>query len=387
MVEQMWEGSYGREPFDLRLTVLRMMRNLKMVIGITLAGTLLFGGGYYVKNVVLEPEPEYMATSTYKVSYVIDPNVAGAYFVNETSWNTFIRSKEFLDAVQLHLSKLGTEQGIEYPEITNEELAAMLSATLASDLRVPATTVTTQSGELSIAIGAAVELAMTNEFVAGAKGEIESIRVIDPALTARETLSQARPTRAFILSAVLSCFFALLLTLLKELGEDGIYLPATLRRRYGLKVIGTINSRDCKENMRYLFGEKQHNMVCTVDNRIDPIEVLEQLRNMDALPGRSTRQEGDNPSVQDAVWTAAPSPLLCPESCQVLRRADGILLAVRAGSHAGKPLEYVMEYLKQQDCGITAVMLWDADETLIKQYYGLSALRTEGNSGRYVKES
>lgn len=374
MVGHMWEGSYGREPFDLRLTVLRMMRNLKIVICITLAGTLLFGGGYYVKNVVLEPEPNYTATSTYKVSYVVDPNVAGAYFINETSWNTFIHSKEFLDAVQQHISKLGTEQGIECPELTNEELANMLSATLASDLRVPATTVTTQSGELSIAIAAAVELAMTNEFVAGATAEIDSIRVIDPALTAKETLSQARPARAFILSAVLSCFFALLLTLLKELGEDGIYLPATLRRRYGLKVIGTINSRDCKENMRYLFGGKHHNIICTVDDRVDPAQVLEKLRNMDALPGGDTRQEGDNPSAQNTVWTVAPSPLLCPESCRALRQADGILLAVRAGSHAGKPLEYVMEYMKQQDCDITAVILWDADEALIKQYYGLAAL-------------
>ena len=52
----MLEGSYGREPFDLRLTVLRMIRQLNIIAGFTLAGTLVFGGGYYLKNVLQAEE-------------------------------------------------------------------------------------------------------------------------------------------------------------------------------------------------------------------------------------------------------------------------------------------------------------------------------------------
>ena len=60
----MWEGSYGREPFDLRLTVLRLIREFGKILVLTIVGTILFGGGYYVKNMILRPEPTYAATST-----------------------------------------------------------------------------------------------------------------------------------------------------------------------------------------------------------------------------------------------------------------------------------------------------------------------------------
>ena len=69
----------------------------------TVVGTLLFGGGYYVKNVVLQPDPGYAASSTYKVEYKENPNAAGAYYINEATWNTMIHTGEFLDGVEKHL--------------------------------------------------------------------------------------------------------------------------------------------------------------------------------------------------------------------------------------------------------------------------------------------
>ena len=70
------EVSYGKEPFDLRLMCLRLCRNLWKILAVTVVGTLLFGGGYYVKNVVLQPDPGYAASSTYKVEYKENPNEA-----------------------------------------------------------------------------------------------------------------------------------------------------------------------------------------------------------------------------------------------------------------------------------------------------------------------
>ena len=71
------EVSYGKEPFDLRLMCLRLCRNLWKILAVTVVGTLLFGGGYYVKNVVLQPDPGYAASSTYKVEYKENPNAPG----------------------------------------------------------------------------------------------------------------------------------------------------------------------------------------------------------------------------------------------------------------------------------------------------------------------
>ena len=89
------EASYGKEPFDLRLEVLYLCRNLWKILAVTVLGTVLFGGGYYVKNVLLQPDPGYAASSTYKVEYFENPNAAGAYYINEATWNSLIHTGEF----------------------------------------------------------------------------------------------------------------------------------------------------------------------------------------------------------------------------------------------------------------------------------------------------
>ena len=68
----MWRGYYGKEPFDLRLTFLRLLRRLPFVAAVTLLGTLVFGGGYYVKNVLLQGDRTYAATSVYHVEYAVE---------------------------------------------------------------------------------------------------------------------------------------------------------------------------------------------------------------------------------------------------------------------------------------------------------------------------
>lgn len=366
--------SYGKEPFDLRLMVLRLLRNLDILLVATLVGTLLFGGGYYVKNVMLRGEKTYAATSTYKVEYVVDPNEVGAYYINEMSWNTFVDSKEFVDAVQLHLGEIANGAGVVSQftaealsgaplQFTNEELEGMISATLASDLRVPATTVTTNNPNLAVIIAKAVEMAMVDEFVENTK-EIISIKVIDPALEASEVIPDVRPVRAFILSAVLSAFFTLLVLLFREIGDDSIWLPTTLRKRYGLASVGTIHSKEFQANMEYLFVDKTKCAVCCADDEIDPNAVLLALQDAELNLLSNAENKG-----KAANWIAAPTPVLCPETSEVLRQMDGVLLVVKAGSHVGKPLEGVLEYLGQQECKITAALLWDADEGLINAYY------------------
>ena len=57
-MQNMLDAYYGKEPFDLRLTALRLLRNLNKILLWTAVGTLLFGGGYYVKNVLFGPDPE-----------------------------------------------------------------------------------------------------------------------------------------------------------------------------------------------------------------------------------------------------------------------------------------------------------------------------------------
>lgn len=362
----MLQGSYGKEPFDLRLTVLRLLGKLHIIIGVTALGVLLFAGGYYVKNVVLREETLYETTSVYYVEYNVEkePEVSTVH-VNQTSWNTYVQTELFLNAVQAYLNENNTLSDGSRIELSNAELGATIQAYLASDLRVPSTKVTTDHPEKSVLIAQAVEKAMVGEMAESLR-EIIEMRVIDSAVAAEEVIPDVRVGRAVILSAVLSCFFVVLFLLLKETWEDNIYLPASIRKRYGLKCVGGLNemgtanqiyaTAELPQNMKYLFEGKRNVAVCPVSADMNPDSILEALKSL-------------CPDEVSENWFVTPAPLLCPETCEELRKAEGILLAVNSGAREGKNFERVLEFLEQQDCKITAVVLTDVDVKLLKWYY------------------
>lgn len=440
--------TYGKEPFDLRLTVLCMCRRIPFILAGTVLGTLIFGGGYYVKNVLLREAPLYAAESTYRVKYAVEEEKdVGVVYINQMSWNTYLQSQFFLDAVWGHLEESErTEAGADgvdmekgagadgtgmetgpgedgtgmndaagadstgmenaagaenagmgnaagAADIGREALGGMLEAVLASDLRVPSTIVTSDSPEKSVRIAKAVEAAMTQEFAEEIR-EIISIEVIDSGSTAVEVIPDVRVGRAIALSAVLSGFFMTVITLLQITGEDGVRLPDSIGKRYGVKTVGTLYSRELEENIRYFFRESislaagtvpegkncvpGRIVVCPVQEQVDGALVLEKLKERCPKLVR-TQEEKNKGEACCAVWSAADSPSAHPEVCRELREACGILLALKSGNHGGRQLEHVLEYLRQQDCKVTAVILWEADERLIKRYYAFGAHDGKGN--------
>lgn len=346
----MWEGSYGREPFDLKLTALRLIKNLHKIAVVILTGTLLFGGGYYVKNVLLRGAPDYEAVSVYKVAYVEEPSKSGDYYINEMSWNTYVHSTDFLDAVWKHLEEDTKAYDSVYVQ-SREQLLGMIEAKLDSDIHIPSTIVTAQNQHWCLLVAKAVEETMALEFVES-NSEISDIRVMTPAESALLVEPDVRPARAFALSAILSCFFAVVVFLLRELTVDSIWLPATLRMRYGLAAVGTIKTKELAINLEHRFKEKKTAAVCAVDDKLDLSEVVKELPHT-------------------IEWNAVPNPVGNADDTEKLRAAKGCLLVVRAGSHAGKPLEYLLEYFALHDICVTAVLLWEADEALLTAYYGL----------------
>lgn len=350
----MWEECYGREPFDLRLTVLRLTRCLGPIALITLAGSILFGCGYYVKKVLLV-EPQYTAVITCKIEYVNPPVQSGDYYINAATWNTYVDSEEFLDLVQAAEPLVSMDS---FPAGA-EELREAVSADVASDIHVPSFTVTCGSRAQAEILEQAVAGVLTGPW-ADRLAEVASVEVINLGAVHPVTDEFYRPVRAFVFGAVTACFFAVVLFLLREIGADSIWLPSTLRTRYGLTAVGTVHSRELAENIRYVFSEKEGLMkkiaVCAADGGIDPGEVLQALRE------RKVLREGQD-------WTSVQAPALSPEAARSLRGMDGVLLVVAAGLHTGKPLEYVLEYLREQDIKITAVLLWGADEFLLRAYY------------------
>ena len=348
----MLQGYYGKEPFDLRLTVLRMLGQWKKIVLWTVVGTLLLGGAYCVKSFFFRGEKQYRAVSIYRVDYGVDDIDANLVMINTYTWNTYVHTEEFLKYVKERLAGSG------WASLDLEALGEYIQGAMESDWRVPSTIVVSGNADMSTAIARAVEETMTLDFPGGIS-EIKSIRVLDHAGEAKEVPPDIRVERAFILAAVLSLFLVIVVFLLKETGDDNIWLPATLTARYALPCVGTVKSMDLKENISYLFSGKKQIAVCPVQEACDPTEAIGQLASLDG-------------EAEERKWYAVPSPLICPETAGKLREADAVLLVVKAGAHAGKQLEYVLDFLARQDCGATAALLWDADEKLLRRYYAFA---------------
>jgi hypothetical protein len=346
MRDNMFDAHYAKEPFDLRLTVLRYVRNFHIIILVTALGTVLFGGGYYVKNVLLVTEHYYEATATYKVEYTDEPSKSGDYYINEMSWNTYVKSGDFLDALSENTEKLSAKH------FENEELAQMLDAALASDIHVPSVTVTYSDRDICLAVERAVEDTVTGYF-ADSNPQVESISVIDSPSEAAEVEPDVRPLRALVLSAILSFFAATVVFLLYEIGSDGIWLPATIRKRYGIKCVGTKESGELAANINYIFNDMKNIAVCTVEDIPEPCGMKEFLEKINT----------------EKTWIPTPAPLMCPESAVKLHEMDGIMLVVNAGSRSGRRLERVLEFMAEQDINVTAAILDNADEWIIRKYY------------------
>lgn len=353
-MERIWKsamekGNYGKEPFDLRLTLLRIGKNLHWMLLWSVIGTLLLGGGYYLKKVVFRPAPTYLAQSTYLLEFVSENWAQQGTYINETTWNYWVHSEIFLEGTLKHLA----EQGSGY-SVSREELDAVLSAKLASDLRIPSTMVLTGDSGLSEAIAAAVEKTMTEELAGELSHDVTKISVTDSGV-AKEVKEDVRPLRAFVLAAVLSVLFVVAFYFYREIMDDSIWLPSLLQKRYGLKELGTVASPECKANLEYLLRGRKKVGICSSSSEVDTKQVKEELEKL------SSQFE----------MVAMPAPLLSPESFETLRGFDGVILVVEAGEKTGKPFEYMLELLEKQDVHITAALLWNADERLIRNYYRL----------------
>ena len=344
---------YEKEPLDLKLLLLRLARQSGLILLVTLIGTVLFGGGYYLKNVALAPR-QYAAMSLYQVEYQMDPISHLEYtYINGETWKRWMVTEEFLDILYEKLA------GTEDAAIDRSVMKTYLSAELLTDLRMPDTIVMTSDPELTLRLASAVELSMV-EFAGYQKG-IDNIRVVDPAVDTW-LHNTSRPLNACILAALLSLLAVTAVVLWKELASDSLWLPVQIMRRYGVKAAAPTGTPGLAADLEYLLQDKKViGVICNQEDQ-DSAVWAEQLQKL-MKPG------------QEHCWIALPHPALCPEVLQKLPGLEGMVLIVPAGAGAGSRLEALLTQLAVHDRTPDAVLLTDIDELLLKCYYGKETVR------------
>ncbi len=344
----MKQNTYGKEAFNLRLTVLRMVTKWPLLLGLILLGTLLWSQAYYVKTVVLYDDDQYITTASFHVEYAVDSeSQIGMVYINEASWNTFVQTDVFQEALKQELPA----------DMPSGYDASHIKVYVASDLRVPSVEIITDQPKASEYLLQAFETVMMQK-VPGILREVESVALLDDMKYASSLYPVVQMGKAYALGAVLSGFFVIVVFLLRETWMDALWLPSSLWKRYGIPAVGTLQSKALAENIRHLFADKKKVAVCPVTKETDPAQMLQSLKD----------NCGDE-QLQD--WYPVPAPALSPEVCKELREAEGILLVIESGIRGNAVLEPVLEYLQQQECNVTAAIMADADERLLRAYYCL----------------
>lgn len=337
----MWQCQYAKEPFDLKLFMLRCMRNIKWVILACIAGAVCIGGIYYLANVTFGGRIPYQVTKKLDLEYAVNPDTGEAYsYYVAYTWNDWVKSDVFMEGLLKRLPE----------DMTKEEVIGYYEMTLPSDVRNPYLIVTHPDRDMAAALSEALseELAA---FVETQK-EIATIEVIDtigPVLEFRDI----RTFRAIILGAVVGTFFALFGLAFKMILDGGIYLPETFLYRYQIPAVGYLDetgeaSEDVQQGISYLFRGKERIAVTAVEPELD----LTCAR----------------PFFEGGEVVCIPSVVQVPESLEILRKMDGVLLLFEAGCGNGKAIESVLYLCQVHDIPVTAALLVGADRKLIRQY-------------------
>ena len=316
----MWQCAYAKEPFDLRLFVLQSIRRWKWILLGVIAGIILIGGGYYLKNVTFGGKIPYEVTNKFYIEYAVDPETGDRYSYFEAyTWEDWMKSDTLVPQM---LEKLSVE-------MSAEEFVTYYEATLPADLRIPYFTVTHPDKDMALEISTI--LAETMKKFGESQLQIDCVEWMDmvgPELQFRDI----RTVRAIVLGAIVGFFVALFGMAFVGIVDEKIYVPETFVYRYDIPMLGYVDEEGCvspevAENLTRFFGE------------------LHEIGEINAA---------DAEALTDAAET--------------LRAMDGNLLLVPAGEVHGKTIEFLLNQCKAQSITITAALLVNADGSLINQY-------------------
>lgn len=353
----MWECAYGKEPLDVKLLLLRLMKKIWVFFVAALLGALVCGGIYFLQKIVFGEGVTYEATSTYYVDYGTDPLTDNAFtYINGATWNDiWVKSDAFVADI---LEKTGDEAAQILGEpLTAEMLKTYLSADLPSDLRMPTTMVKTPNADLTMLIKTALEEVMVDFGSGGEQKEINSIRVVISPTEAEKTFVDNRTVRACVLGAILAVFFTFVGMVLYFVLDDSIHVPVTFEYRYNIPMLGTLKSAELAENFKYLYHEKSKIALLCVDEETVVADIGDALR--EKLAGKA----------DDVQFISMPGADQCPEVLDEIRKAEGLLLLIEAGARDSKRIEHMLNLLKKHEITVTAALLIHEDEGLQKAYY------------------
>lgn len=328
----MHEVRHAGEPVDYKLIWLRFRKGIWMIPVAMIIGALIIVGCHYLSKMIKNGGRLYETTSVFYLDFATDETGAEYEFINYYTWGELIHSDYFID-------NLYTDLGGKY---SRDKLIASVSATIESDVRYLYVRCTTNSSDESLEISAALEPIVIS--FADEQKEFNEIKLADRGDTFRDS-TKLRIKNAIGLGMALGLFIVIIALCINVVIDTGVYVPATLEKRYGIPVLGTTFMSEYKINCDKLLNKAESVAYIPVDtdekvtfgDGVRVLEITEILTN--------------------------------PQAVKQVTDCDAVVVGVGAGRRNDKILERTLEELARLDISVNALLLCEADEQLINNYY------------------
>lgn len=315
---------------------------------------MLCGGLYGIWHSRALGNRNYEARSQYYITFeeIEDENFF-AFYYNGYTWNDLLSSDPILGYAMTLLP-----EGYDRSYVDD-----CVKAEILSDVRVLTTTVTAPSAEEVVLFQDAIEQAVVHYTGVGEK--LERIEVILSRAPELEDVAN-HMLRAAAVGAAGAALLAVLLLLFVIAIEDAVYLPQEFEERFGIPCAGV----DCG----FLRAELAANeaQLCGGSNS--------QGSNSQGSNSQGSSSQGEDRSgnrVGGEYPVVGMQRLLDGDESvfHEIRERGGVIFSFPQGKANGKRLARAIHNLKLQDCRIVCARITDADERLLKRYYGLSRRR------------
>lgn len=333
----MWECEYSREPVDYRLLWLRFLRKIRMIVVAVLAGVVLVGMCHLFVKTVARGGRTYQAESIFYIDFAEDNRGEEYDYYNYFTWGEVIHTDFFMDYVYEKMSG----------ELSVEEIASCISATVDSDVRYLYVRCNTHSPELSVKLASIMEEAVPK--FADIRKEIRSIEIAKTADNTKDS-SNIRLGNACFLGGCFGLGLSTLLILIALIIDPAIYIPSAVEKRYHITCLGAAFMPEFAPNWKYILSDAAKIAKVFADEDFQDEEY--------GIPGDAER-----------TIINCRNPVEHPEELDRIRECEKVLLVLKAGCKNNKAFERLIEQLGRQNIKITAVVLADADEKLLSAYY------------------
>lgn len=363
----MWECHFANEPVDFKLLWLKFFKNIGWFFAGIAIGALLVGGGLFLNKAVFASAKEYKVVAELYLDYAMaeGQNLSHVSF-NEAAWISFAHTDEMVNDIVEILAAEGIT-------VTAKEVRESIEAALPSDTRIIESTVITSDPQLSVSMSRAFQEAIVR--FCERRPEFAGTRILTSPDEATKVLLDMQILKAVIFGAVLGGFLTLMVMLLYVTLDDSVYIPASLERRYGLPILGTINDRELAANFAHLLRGCMRIAIVGAHKDIPTEEIAELLNERLQKFGEAFLQAGDYRSLPTLFGVGSMEEKVENaeglKELNELREADGMIFVADSGRHDGKQIEKSLSFLQRQGLPVRCGLLWNADERLLKHYYGL----------------